>query len=294
MQTQISIFNFESTKQVRTAIRDGGDIWFCLPDVAGILAIKNSRDIVAKQLDKKGVEKIYTPTVGGQQELTFINEPNLYRVIFRSNKAEAVKFQNWVFDEVLPTIRKTGRYVAKSTVSDRTPLRQAVSMLVSRCGLDYGTAYTMVNQYMGTQHIDEIDLSDLPRAIAYTHSLMIKPDAKEQGEFQITCHQATNQAMNYLHGLHAEIKRLGGVAPSLDIDEDEIARAIITRMVQGKRFMVNLDYWNNNLNVIMVDQKSWVVQSDDIAKIIADPAGVPKDVLPSIIQAALKRSGLTV
>ena len=85
---------------------------------------------------------------------------------------------------------------------------------------------------------------------------MIKPDAKEQGEFQITCHQATNQAMNYLHGLHAEIKRLEGVAPSLDIDEDEIARAIITRMVQGKRFMVNLDYWNNNLNVIMVDQKS--------------------------------------
>ncbi|AZQ93840.1 hypothetical protein EJK48_1084 [Moraxella catarrhalis] len=41
-------------------------------------------------------------------------------------------------------------------------------------------------------------------------------------------------------------------------------------------------------------KKSWVVQSDDIAKIIADPAGVPKNVLPSIIQAALKRSGLTV
>lgn len=293
MQTQISIFNFESTKQVRTAIRDGGDIWFCLPDVANILAISNASPS-RFNLSEAGVHKMYISYESGKKQVTFINEPNLYRVIFRSNKAEAVKFQNWVFDEVLPAIRKTGRYVAKSTVSDRTPLRQAVSMLVSRCGLDYGTAYTMVNQYMGTQHIDEIDLADLPRAIAYTHSLMIKPDAKEQGEFQITCHQATNQAMNYLHGLHAEIKRLGGVAPSLDIDEDEIARAIITRMVQGKRFMVNLDYWNTKPNVSIIDQKSWVVQSDDIAKIIADPAGVPKDVLPSIIQAALKRSGLTV
>lgn len=69
--SNISIFNFESTKQVRTAVRDGGDIWFCLPDVAGILAIKNSRDIVAKQLDKKGVEKIYISYESGKKQINF-------------------------------------------------------------------------------------------------------------------------------------------------------------------------------------------------------------------------------
>ncbi|HGJ5878179.1 MAG TPA: Bro-N domain-containing protein, partial [Arsenophonus nasoniae] len=44
------------------------------------------------------------------QLLVYVNEPNLYRVIFRSNKLEAKQFQDWVFNEVLPSIRKTGRY----------------------------------------------------------------------------------------------------------------------------------------------------------------------------------------
>lgn len=109
MTNHISIFSFEN-QAVRTATNEQGDICFCLRDIVAILAIKNSRDVVAKQLDKKGVEKIYTLTEGGSQEITFISEPNLYRLIFRSNKKEAIKFQNWVFDEVLPQIRQTGMY----------------------------------------------------------------------------------------------------------------------------------------------------------------------------------------
>ncbi len=57
----------------------------------------------------------HIPTNGGTQKLNFINEPNLYRIIFRSNKNEAFNFQNWVFAEVLPTIRKTGSYSARQT-----------------------------------------------------------------------------------------------------------------------------------------------------------------------------------
>lgn len=90
------------------------DPWFCLADVCEILGISNSRDVV-NRLDAKGVGKIDIPvqqSVTGTQEMNFINEPNLYRVIFRSNKAEATKFQDWVFNEVLPTIRKTGSYSA--------------------------------------------------------------------------------------------------------------------------------------------------------------------------------------
>ena len=47
--------------------------------------------------------------------LTFISEENLYRIVFRSIKPEAINFQNWVFAEVLPSIRKTGSYVARQT-----------------------------------------------------------------------------------------------------------------------------------------------------------------------------------
>lgn len=61
----------------------------------------------------------------------------------------------------------------KTTADDRTPLRQAVSMLVGKRGLDYSTAYTLVHQFMGVESIDEIAPDDLPKAVAYVHSLIL-------------------------------------------------------------------------------------------------------------------------
>ena len=57
-----------------------------------------------------GVAKRDTPTKSAVQEMTFINEPNLYRLIIKSRKPEAEPFEAWVFEEVLPQIRKTGKY----------------------------------------------------------------------------------------------------------------------------------------------------------------------------------------
>lgn len=104
-----SIFNFQSNHTVRIVLNEQGEPLFCLSDVAKVLNIQNPRQL---DLDKGGVCKKYIPTESGHQHITFINEPNLYRVIFRSNKAEARQFQDWVFNEVLPTIRKTGKYQA--------------------------------------------------------------------------------------------------------------------------------------------------------------------------------------
>ena len=59
--------------------------------------------------------RITTPYQWRYSKLKFINEPNLYRIIFRSNKTEALNFQNWVFAEVLPSIRKTGSYSARQS-----------------------------------------------------------------------------------------------------------------------------------------------------------------------------------
>lgn len=117
----ISVFQFQQSFDVRVQVINN-EPWFCLTDVCAVLDIQNSRDMVAKQLDSKGVDKIYTPTNGGNQQLTYVNEPNLYRVIFRSNKPEAKNFQDWVFNEVLPTIRKTGSYtIAKAAIETITP-----------------------------------------------------------------------------------------------------------------------------------------------------------------------------
>lgn len=109
MPTLPVVFQFDQAS-VRVIARDDGQPWFCLRDVCDVLDIQNPSDMAAKQLSPEGVDKIYTPTSSGDQAITFVNEPNLYRVIFRSNKPEAKKFQDWVFVEVLPTIRKTGAY----------------------------------------------------------------------------------------------------------------------------------------------------------------------------------------
>lgn len=107
MTTQLTHFYFRHSS-VRIQVIDG-DPWFCLKDVCEILSVDRTSRLL-RDLDKKGLADCHTLTIGGKQRLTFINEPNLYRVIFRSNKPEARQFQDWVFNEVLPAIRKTGRY----------------------------------------------------------------------------------------------------------------------------------------------------------------------------------------
>ena len=111
-----SIFNFNQ-HGVRIVLDDSKEPWFCLTDVYKSLDISRTSRLF-RELDAKGVADYHTLTSGGIQKLKFINEPNLYRVIFRSNKKEALNFQNWVFAEVLPTIRKTGSYSARQTAFD--------------------------------------------------------------------------------------------------------------------------------------------------------------------------------
>ena len=110
----IKNFNYNSSI-IRTALNNNKP-YFCLKDVCNILEITNSRDVLTR-LDKNGVVLTDTPTKGGNQKLNFINEPNLYRVIFRSDKQEAKQFQNFVFNEVLPTLRKTGTYTINNKLN---------------------------------------------------------------------------------------------------------------------------------------------------------------------------------
>jgi prophage antirepressor-like protein len=106
------VFQFQSTN-IRTFADDNGEPWFCANDVCEVLGYANSRQAVQKNCLEKGVSKRDTLTGGGNQELTFINEGNLYRLIVKSRKPEAEKFEQQVMDEILPAIRKTGSYQHK-------------------------------------------------------------------------------------------------------------------------------------------------------------------------------------
>ena len=108
-QVQFSAFTFKSNS-VRVITDKNQEPWFCANDVCDILGYSNSRDAISKHCKAGGVAKRDTPTKSAVQEMTFINEPNLYRLIIKSRKPEAEPFEAWVFEEVLPQIRKTGKY----------------------------------------------------------------------------------------------------------------------------------------------------------------------------------------
>lgn len=108
-QIQFSAFTFKSNS-VRVITDNKQEPWFCANDVCDILGYSNPRDAISKHCKVGGVAKRDTPTKSAVQEMTFINEPNLYRLIIKSRKPEAEPFEAWVFEEVLPQIRKTGKY----------------------------------------------------------------------------------------------------------------------------------------------------------------------------------------
>lgn len=77
---------------------------------AQILGYSNPRKAIIDHCETEGVTKRYVPTSGGTQEVKYISEGNLYRLIVRSKLPAAKKFERWVFDEVLPEIRRSGGY----------------------------------------------------------------------------------------------------------------------------------------------------------------------------------------
>ncbi len=94
---------------VRVHIDDEGLPWWVGKDVCSALDISKYRDALA-QLPTSERGSIETDTRGGEQKMAAINEPGLYRLIFTSRKPAAEAFKNWVLHEVLPQIRRAGRY----------------------------------------------------------------------------------------------------------------------------------------------------------------------------------------
>ena len=116
---QLEVYEFPDTgQQIRTILR-GDDPWFVAVDVAAALGIANARDAVSR-LDEseKGVGETDTP--GGRQRVTVISEAGLYRLVMRSNRPDAVRFQMWIAHEVLPAIRRTGGYTVPARQLPRT------------------------------------------------------------------------------------------------------------------------------------------------------------------------------
>ena len=114
---ELQIFNNEEFGEVRTVVLNSEPM-FCLADVCKALEIKNATD-VSKRLDDDERTRL---NLGRQGETNFVTESGLYAVILRSDKPNAKKFRKWVTGEVLPSIRKTGRYGKPMTTAEKIQL----------------------------------------------------------------------------------------------------------------------------------------------------------------------------
>lgn len=110
---QLKIFNNVEFGQVRT-IKENDKILFCGSDVAKTLGYAIPTKAVNTHC--KGVSKMEVPTNGGIQQMLFITEGDLYRLITHSKLPSAENFERWVFDEVIPSVRKHGAYMTEETI----------------------------------------------------------------------------------------------------------------------------------------------------------------------------------
>ena len=156
---ELQIFNSEEFGNIRTAEIDGKP-YFVGTDVAKALGYNNPRDAVSRHC--KGVVKRDTPTSSGIRSMSYINEGDLYRLIMKSKLPSAEKFESWVMDEVLPTIRKTGSY--------QKPLTTVEQIQVIATGfLDHEERLNRLENTMTIDYAQQESIRDLVSSVVIAH-----------------------------------------------------------------------------------------------------------------------------
>ena len=126
--SQMEIFKNPEFGSIRTLEHDN-KVLFCGTDIAAALGYTNPRKAVRDHT--RGGTKCSIPTTSGNQTMTFISEGDVYRLIVHSKLPSAEQFERWVFDEVLPSIRKHGAYMTKEKLWEIATSPEAMMKLCS-------------------------------------------------------------------------------------------------------------------------------------------------------------------
>ena len=125
----------------------GDKPYFPATESATILGYSNARDAIARHCKKDGVVKHdVIDRLGRNQEKHYINEGNLYRLIIRSKLPAAVRFEAWVMDEVLPTIRKHGAYLTDAILEDAIKSQEYAFELLQRLQAEKNKTDALLDQ----------------------------------------------------------------------------------------------------------------------------------------------------
>lgn len=156
---ELQIFNSGEFGEIRTIEIDGKP-YFVGTDVAKALGYNNPRDAVSRHC--KGVVKHDTPTSSGIQSMSYINEGDLYRLIMKSKLPSAEKFESWVMDEVLPTIRKTGSYWKPLTTVEQI-------QVIATGFLDHEERLNRLENTMTIDYAQQEAIRDLVSSVVIAH-----------------------------------------------------------------------------------------------------------------------------
>ena len=168
---ELKVFDFEQ-QNVRTVTKsDKG--YFNLNDVCGILDIKNPRDAKTR-LRKDGVVTTdVTDNLGRKQKASFVDEGNLYKLIFQSRKPEAEKFQAWVTDEVLPQIRKQGMFMSAGVANEIMENPQVLQMIaeqvayINKRSEEQNNKLDLIDNKLEGEYVTPQDIHAIQYAIKY-------------------------------------------------------------------------------------------------------------------------------
>ena len=156
--------------EVRIATDEIGEVLFCVKDVCKALEIQWRGQVkTLPNTPKKWTSIVNIATEHGNRDMIFVSEGGLYALIFRSNKPNAIAFRNWVLDEVLPQIRKTGGYVQALKPSER------LGRINSQGRVVMARKIINTNEFM-TTYFTVAEEKRFFNAIKYTAGMLAKRD----------------------------------------------------------------------------------------------------------------------
>lgn len=156
-----SVFSFENA-QVR-ALGTPDLPLFVAVDAAGALGYKDKTNAIKQHVDPEDLIKSEIETNGGRQTVNCVNESGLYALIFGSKLESAKRFKRWVTSEVLPAIRKTGRYEAQETITpaEQRAIQVAVAARAKKTAANYQTIYRAIKAHYQIARYDQLPRTQL-------------------------------------------------------------------------------------------------------------------------------------